>query len=268
MHSKIYIGDSREVLPSLMDEFGGKVALLVTSPPYYVGRGYEDYIESWIDYWKMLEDVFDLTDELIEPYGKIAINFADKYGNYKEFGRALEICYATHYSRLMGMHDLYARVIWDKVKVSIDGAKHINNDRMRFIGQMRVSPNWEYIFVWRKRGSGKLPKKNIDMTRDEWKEWVNGIWRFSSVHKNTTTGGTKLAIFPTELPRRLIKMYTQPGDIVIDPFVGTGTTVAVARNLGRIGIGIEKNPNMLDILKANLQPDMFVKDSVEFIEVK
>ena len=103
------------------------------------------------------------------------------------------------------------------------------------------------------------------MTKEEWEEWVNGIWRFSSVSRNATVGDTKLAVFPHALPRRLIKAYTQPGDVVIDPFVGTGTTVAVARSLGRIGIGIEKNRGMEDILRANLQPDLFTDDTVEFI---
>jgi len=61
-------------------------------------------------------------------------------------------------------------------------------------------------------------------------------------------------------------MYTEPGDIVLDPFVGTGTTVAEARRLGRVGIGVELNPDMLPILKETLQPDMF-NDEVEFIVI-
>jgi len=266
MNSRIYIGDSREILPNLVSEFSKRVALVVTSPPYYVGRGYEGYIESWVDYWEMIEGVFTALTPLIEDWGKVAINFADKYANSKEFGRPLEVCYAAHYSRIMAAYDLWARIIWDKVKVSIDGARHINDDRTRFTGQMRVAPNWEYIFVWRNRvKSLELPIKNVDMTKEEWKEWVDSIWTFSSVAKNPNVRDTKLAIFPGELPRRLIKMYTQPGDIVLDPFVGTGSTVREARNLGRVGIGIEKNPTMRKVLEANLRPDMFLNDNVEFI---
>jgi len=211
-NSEIYIGDSRDILTMLDETLHEKVALLVTSPPYYIGRGYEDYIEGWMDYWQMIEDVFTLSDELIEPWGKTAINFADKYANFKEFRRSLEICYTPHYTRIMAPNDLWARIIWDKVRVAVDGAKHITNDRLRFTGNMRVAPNWEYIFVWRKRGEGKQIKKNIDMTYDEWKEWVNGIWRFSSVPKNARVASSKLAVFPEELPRRLIKMYCVPTD--------------------------------------------------------
>jgi len=265
MNSRVYFGDSREVLPRLVDEFGEKITLMVTSPPYYVGRGYEDYLISWIDYWEMIEAVLDGVGSLMQPFGKIAVNYADKYANSKEFGRPLEICYASHYSQLMGEHDLWARIIWDKVRVMIDGARH-TTQKSRFEGQMRVAPNWEYIFVWRKRGGGKPPKKEVDMTYEEWREWVNGIWRFSSVPRNAKVAGTKLAIFPDELPRRLIKMYTQPGDVVLDPFAGTGTSIKVARALGRVGIGIEKNVKMRPTLEVNLQPDMFTEDVVQFID--
>jgi len=264
MNSRIYFGDSREVLPGLIDEFGEKITLMVTSPPYYVGRGYEDYLISWIDYWEMIEEVLGGVSSLIQPFGKIAINYADKYANSKEFGRPLEICYATHYSRIMSNHDLWARIIWNKNRLP-DGARHVTQ-KSRFEGQMRVAPDWEYIFVWRKRGEGKPPKKEVDMTKEQWKDYMKGIWDIDPVRRNPRIGNTKLALFPIELPRRLIQMYTQPGDIIIDPFVGTGTTVKIARMLGRVGIGIEKNVEMRPTLEVNLQPDMFTEDVVQFID--
>lgn len=264
MKSRIYFGDSREVLPQLMEEFRGRIALVVTSPPYFIGRGYEDYIEDWNSYWKMLEKVFSLAGQLVEPYGKIAINFADKYANSAEFNRPLEICYAGHYYKMMHGHDLWARIIWDKVRVMIDGARHTTS-KTRFTGQMRIAPNWEYIFVWRKRGIGLAPAKNVDMTKEEWREWVNGIWRFSSVTRNVTFAGTKLAIFPEELPKRLIKMYTEPEDVVLDPFAGTGTTIEIARRLGRVGIGVEKEFRMKLLLEQRLPPELF-NENVEWIK--
>lgn len=252
--SRIYLGDAREVLPELLDEYAGKIALLVTSPPYFIGREYEDYIKSEQEYWDMIESVLTHTEFLMEWGGKVAINFADRYANAKNYGRPLEISYLPYYDYIMGgLHcDLWARIIWDKVRVMIDGARHTTN-KGRFTGSMRVAPNWEYIFVWRKYIKGmKAPKKELDMTKEEWREWVNGIWRFSSVTRNAKVGGTKLAMFPTELPHRLIKMYTQPGDIVLDPFVGTGTTVKAAISLGRMGIGIDKNREMEGLLREHL----------------
>lgn len=255
MNSRIYFGDSRTVLEEMLPEFRERVALMVTSPPYYVGRGYESYISSWNEYWEMLNTVLSNLLPLMEPYGKVAINFADKFANSKEYGRPLEIAYVPGYQEIMEINngfDLWARIIWDKAWIVAGGTRHTTN-KGRFTGSMRVAPNWEYIFVWRKRGVGKPPEKQIGLLYDEWKEYLNGVWRFGSIPKNYRVAGTKLAIFPEELPRRLIRMYTQPGDVVFDVFAGTGTTIKVANELGRVGIGIERNYNMSSIVQEKLR---------------
>jgi len=264
MTNKIYIGDSREILPKLED-LRGKVALVITSPPYNIGRGYESYLESEREYWLMLWDVLEKVDPLIENHGKIVINFADKYANAKEFGRPKEVSYIPCYTELMENdlgYDLWARIIWNKNRLP-DGARHVTA-KSRFEGQMRVCPDWEYIFVWRKLSEGKPPNKQVTMTKDEWKLWSKGVWNIDPVRRNATVNSTKLAMFPIELPRRLIHIYSAPGDIILDPFCGTGQTIQAARLCGRSGIGIEKNPEMLPILEEVLQPDIFL-DEVEFI---
>ena len=261
--NKIYIGDSRDVLSQLGLE--NQVALMITSPPYYVGRGYKNYIESRTEYWRMIWYVLEETASLIEPFGKMAINFADKYANAKEHGRPFEICYIANYTVIMNMlgFDLWARIIWNKNRLP-DGARHVTA-KSRFEGQMRVCPDWEYIFVWRKLSEGKPPKKQVTMTKDEWRIWSKGVWNIDPVRRNATVGSTKLAVFPYALPMRLIHMYTEPDDIVLDPFCGAGTTVKAARHSGRFGVGIEKNPEMLSILMENLQHEMFL-DNVAFIK--
>lgn len=263
MQHEIYLGDSREVLPELEAKYREKVSLIVTSPPYFVDRGYEDYIDSWCDYWGMLLAVFKACDPLLEPGGKLAINFADRYANYKYFGKSLEIAYLPHYVKIaehLG-YDLWARIIWDKVRVMIDGARHTTN-KGRFKGRMRVAPNWEYIFVWRK--PGPMENKNTIMSYDEWRKYVDSIWEFSSVSKNPSIENTKLAIFPIDLPARLTKMYCETGDVILDPFVGIGTTVEAARNLGCKGIGIDRNELVLPEIRKTLQPDMFNQDEIKY----
>ena len=264
INSRIYIGDSRDVLKELHDKIKGQVALVVTSPPYNVDRGYESYLKSATEYWNMVWEVLELTAPLVSPFSMVAINFADKYANAKEYGRPLEISYIPNYIWKMKQldFDLWARIIWNKNRLP-DGARHITS-KSRFEGQMRICPDWEYIFIWRKRGEGKPPKKQITMTKEQWKLWSKGVWSIDPVRRNPLVDNTKLAIFPDELPRRLIEMYTARGDIVLDPFCGTGTTVKVARRLGRIGIGIEKNPTMLEVLKLNLQPELFINNKIEF----
>ena len=82
----VYLGDSRDVLPQIEDE---SVALVVTSPPYFVRREYEHYIKDEIDYWNIVLDIFLECVRRVDPFGKVAINFADSDENEKEYGRTL-----------------------------------------------------------------------------------------------------------------------------------------------------------------------------------
>lgn len=114
-----------------------------------------------------------------------------------------------------------------------------------------IEIDYEFILVFKKPGTiEKVPKeiKEISkLTKEEWKEYFTGHWRF---------GGEKQinheAMFPEELPKRLIKMYSFVGDTVLDPFVGSGTTVKVALELKRNAIGYEINENFLEIIKEKI----------------
>jgi site-specific DNA-methyltransferase (adenine-specific) len=85
------------------------------------------------------------------------------------------------------------------------------------------------------RPSARLP----DLTHAEWLEWTNGLWHFGGEHRPWEGHP---APFPEELPRRLIKLLSYPGDVVFDPFVGSGTTLLAAWKLGRKGIGCDLVP--------------------------
>jgi site-specific DNA-methyltransferase (adenine-specific) len=251
---RIIFGDSRKVLNEVK---AGSVALVVTSPPYFVGREYETYIEDENAYWKLLRDVLSKLEKVVEPYGKVAINFPDRYANHKYFGYPAEVLYAERFDSIMrdSSFDLWARIIWDKNKVFIDGATHLASPSNK-TGQMRVAPNWEYIFVWRKHSQpAEVPKKNVLMSDEERIAWTDSIWTMDSVTVNEEEGGFKLAKFPEQLPYRLIKMYCEESDTVLDPFAGTCTVAKVATNLGCNSICIEKNPVMENYIKEYLQPD-------------
>jgi len=247
----VYFGDSRDVLPQVEDE---SVALVVTSPPYFVDREYEHYIKGEYEYWNIVLGILDECVKKVEPFGKIAINFADRYANAKAYGRPFERLYSFRYDDMLSFHgfDLWARIIWDKTKVFTDGASHLAS-KTNQTGQMRVAPNWEYIFVWRKRSEGTPPKKNIQMTKEERVLWTDAIWTFPPVRVNEVEKGFKLSKFPELLPYRLITMYTEPDDIVLDPFAGTCTVTKVAMNTGRRSIAIEKNEAMQQCVVETLQ---------------
>jgi site-specific DNA-methyltransferase (adenine-specific) len=251
MNHKVIFGDSRQVLTTVGVE---DVALTVTSPPYFVGREYETYIKEEDDYWQLMYDVFGLVAQLTEPYGKVVINFPDRYGNSKLFGYPVEVLYAHEFNQIMDSFgfDLWARIIWDKNKVFINGATHLASPTNK-TGQMRVAPNWEYIFVWRKHSQpAPVPKKAVDMTREERIVWTDAIWTIDSVTVNEKEKGFKLAKFPEEIPYRFIRMYTEPGDLVLDPFAGACTTTKVAAELGRDSLCIEYNELMEDYIRDYL----------------
>jgi site-specific DNA-methyltransferase (adenine-specific) len=89
-----------------------------------------------------------------------------------------------------------------------------------------------------------------DITRDEFLAWTLGMWTFAGA--NPRRAGHP-APFPEELPRRLIKLYSYPEDLVLDPFAGSGTTLVAARKLGRRSLGVEINPAFCELAMRNLQ---------------
>ena len=116
--------------------------------------------------------------------------------------------------------------------------------------------NFETIFVFCKQGKPRKVSKEIKdaskLTKLEWRDWaLNAVWRIRSV--GATTRKDHPAIFPEDIPYRLIRMYTFKGDTVLDPFLGSGTTVKVAKILERKGIGYEINPNYKEIIWSKLR---------------
>jgi hypothetical protein len=114
-----------------------------------------------------------------------------------------------------------------------------------------VEIDYEFILIFKKPGQGKTVAREIKvaskLTREEWKEYFSGHWRF---------GGAKQAgheaMFPEELPRRLIKMFSFQGDTVLDPFLGSGTTAKVALELGRNAVGYEIHEDFRGLISEKL----------------
>jgi site-specific DNA-methyltransferase (adenine-specific) len=99
-------------------------------------------------------------------------------------------------------------------------------------------PPVEAILIMYKNRWEKTRKGKSDITRDEFIQWTNGVWNFSGESKRKIGHP---APFPVELPKRCIKLFTFQGDVVLDPFLGSGTTVIACQETDRIGIGVEIN---------------------------
>jgi len=268
--NKIYCGDSRR-----MDKIDdNSVHLTITSPPYYVGKDYEGYLPTLSDYFEMLCGVFREVVRVTVPGGKIIINLGDiAVGSKYNDGFPEEILIMPELAKFLKHVDgkpennayLYARIIWEK-----DDPWH-NSSHVTFHSKVqhaeyRVLPAWEYIFVFRKGREARKDKSSADgrwIDKEEWKELVHGVWEMRSVRRNDYHE----AMFPEELVKRCIEMYSFPNDVVLDPFMGSGTAAVGAKKLCRNYLGYElkqKHVNYANNRLAVIADDMIEKPKEYF----
>lgn len=146
---------------------------------------------------------------------------------------------------------LYDRRIWVK-----DAAWE--NSRWHTISYRSVDES-EYLYIFWKPGITKIDRSRL--TKEEWVNWGSrGVWEISSVRSNADHDSK----FPAELPRRAIKLLTEPGEIVLDCFMGSGTTAIAAVSEGRQYIGIEKEEKSVAIAKKALESiNTYTKEPVQ-----
>lgn len=263
MEHQIICGDSKN-MKELKDE---SINLIITSPPYFDLKDYngnnnhlkKDQIGSsnnYGEYIKNLESVWEECLRVLKPDGKICINIMPVFlsGKETEFERRVAKMVITDLENFFSstrkayLHSLF---IWDKRKSS----------RFSSFGSYPYPPNmfstfpYEWIIVFSKKGkrkekASKEIKEKSKLTHKEWADWaINSLWEMNPA-KASQVGHP--APFPEELPKRLIKLYSFFGDTILDPFVGSGTTIKVAKDLGRNGIGYDINPEYVTLAKKNL----------------
>ncbi len=270
---KIITGDSRQM--NLIPD--NSVHLVITSPPYWQLKDYgtENQIgfhESYESYINNLNLVWKESLRVLHPGCRLCINIGDQFARSVYYGRYKVIPIRTEiikFCETMGF-DYMGAVIWQKVTTTntTGGATIMGSFPYPRNGILKL--DYEFILLFKKQGMPPRPtneqKELSAMTKDEWNTYFSGHWYF---------GGAKqdghIAMFPEELPARLIKMFAFAGDTVLDPFLGSGTTSLAARNLGRNSVGYEINPDFIPTVKDKLninQPDLaateyvFLKDSV------
>ena len=130
-----------------------------------------------------------------------------------------------------------------------------------------IKLDYEYILIFKKYGASPPVSREIKeqskLTSEEWNRYFTGHWNFSGEKQDK-----HLAMFPEELPKRLIKMFSFVGDTILDPFLGSGTTTLAAKNWKRNSIGYEINDNFLPLIKEKLeleQGTIFQEETYEII---
>jgi site-specific DNA-methyltransferase (adenine-specific) len=240
----IYCKDSR----GMEDVEDGSVQLVVTSPPYNVGKPYENdvqngrHLDNLDEYLVFLRDVWRECVRVLCHGGRMAINVAS---TWRQPYIPLH-SYITQQLLELGLI-MRGEIIWDKgasvgVSTAWGSFARPSNPTLRDVH--------EYILVFSK-GSLKLESRGAGsgIKNEEFVEWTKSIWRFPT---ETPKRVGHPAPFPEELPRRLILLYTSVGDVVLDPFMGSGTTAVAAVRTGRHYIGYDSSAQYCDAARRRL----------------
>jgi modification methylase len=256
---QIWVGDARA-----MDEFGhvadGSVALVVTSPPYFAGKEYETAIgeghvpESYRAYLRMLGDVFDQCWNKLEPGGRIAINVAN-------LGRKPYRSLSADVIELLQTLGFLLRgeVIWRKALGAAGNCawgsfQRPANPVLRDLTERIVIASkgrFDRALSARKRADRGLPSA-ATISADEFMDLTTDVWEFPP--ESATRVGHP-APFPVELPRKLIELYTYEGDLVLDPFMGSGSTAVAALRTKRYFVGFDTETEYVDRARARVQEE-------------
>ena len=216
--------------------------LMVTSPPYNATKEYDSDL-SLEDYFELLRSVFTETYRVLVHGGRACINVAN-------LGRKPYFALSDHISHMMKEIGFLMRgeIIWSKgVKAGVSMAW----GSWRSAANPVLRDTHEYILVFSKGAfSRKKPEgKENTITKEQFLEWTRSVWQMD------TESARKVghpAPFPVELPYRLIQLYTFTGDIVLDPFIGSGTTAIAALMSERKYIGYEINPHYAELAESRI----------------
>ena len=237
----------------------GSVALVVTSPPYFAGKQYEEELEregipaSYLEYLEMLTDVFAECVRKLEPGGRIAVNVAN-------LGRKPYRSLSADVIRILE-HDLgmllRGELIWQKAAGATGSCawgsfRSAANPVLRDISERVIVASkgrFDRARSVKQRAAEGLPHESTLMTED-FMAMTLDIW---SIPPESARRVGHPAPFPVELPEQLIRLYTFKDDLVLDPFMGSGSALVAAARLGRRYIGYDLDDSYVEIARRRVR---------------
>ncbi|MFN2595329.1 MAG: site-specific DNA-methyltransferase [Actinomycetota bacterium] len=241
---KIYIGDAR----SMSEIANDSVALVVTSPPYFAGKEYEQSLgeghipATYLEYLDMLEEVFAGCVRILEPGGRIAVNVANLGRKpYRSLASDVTSILQDRLSLLMR-----GEIIWQKAhgaggSCAWGSFQSPANPVIRDLTERIVVASkgrFDRALTRTQRARKRLPSQ-ATIFKDDFMEATTDLW---DIPPESATRVGHPAPFPVELPLRLIELYTYKGDVVVDPFMGSGSTAVASVRAGRHFVGYDTDP--------------------------
>lgn len=226
--NKIICGDAETVLKELPDNC---IDLIFTSPPYNFGLEYEDHKDGvkWEEYFNKLFAILKECIRVLKYGGRIIINVQPLFSDYIPIHHIISNFFMSNKLIWKG------EILWDK---------HNYNCKYTAWGSWKSPSNpylkytWEFLEIFCKGDlKHKGDPKKTDITDDEFKKWTYAKWDIAP--ERNMEKWAHPAMFPEELAKRVIKLFSFEGDVVLDPFNGVGTTTKVAKELKRRFLGID-----------------------------
>ena len=251
---RIIFGDARR-MALIKDK---SVHLVITSPPYWQLKDYGaanqiGFDHSYEDYINNLNLVWSECYRVLHEGCRLCINIGDQfarsvyYGRYKVIPIRTEI---TRFCETIGF-DFMGSIIWQKVTTcnTTGGGSVMGSFPYPRNGIVKI--DYEFILLFKKHGKSPVPtaeaKRASKLSTKEWNEYFSGHWYFPGERQSD-----HIAMFPLELPTRLIRMFSFVGETVLDPFLGSGTTTLAAANQERNSVGYEINRDFESTIRTKL----------------
>lgn len=267
LEKALQVGDSRRIADFLPAR---SVALVVTSPPYFAAKAYEEargeghIPASYVDYLQMLTDVFDACWEVLEPGGRIAVNVAN-------LGRRPFRSLSADVTRILERRYLLrGEIVWQKA-VGASGscawgsfgspANPVLRDTTERV-IVASKGRFDRARNQTQRRREGLPAEVGWLSRDEFMDATLDVWQLAPESARRVKHP---APFPIELPMRLIDLYTYENDLVLDPFLGSGSTAVAAALRKRRYAGLDTDPAYVELARERVRrevvPELFDRGS-------
>lgn len=242
---------TRDNLSIINDDFlknntilGNSIDLIITSPPYNVGMNYSTYNDGipYNEYLGFTENWLSKALKLSKEDGRLCINVpVDKSkGGRQSIGADI-----TEIAKKVGWH-YNTTIIWNEGNISKSSAR---GSWMSAYAPCVIAPIELIIVFYKESWKKKSGSRKSDIKEEEFVQWTRGVWNFSGEFKMKCLHP---APFPIELPYRCIKLFSYIDDVILDPFMGSGSTLMAAKNTGRRAIGIDIDRDYCNIAYKRL----------------